>query len=88
MGVGVTITQSHVTQLINVRNEVIFSLNTKNSSINANLIEENLFLNSDDFGKVKNMKIPYRLLFIILIGCLIPREGSTYQIYWVHRYFI
>ena len=76
MGIRVAITHSHIAQLISVRNEEIFALNTKDSSKEANLIKSSLFLNSNVFGKVKNMNITHRLLFIIFIGCLIPREGS------------
>lgn len=34
------------------------------------------------------MKTPFKLLFKILIGCLIPRKGNIDQIYWDHRHFI
>lgn len=34
------------------------------------------------------MKDEFKLLFKILINCLIPREGSTYQISWDHKHFI
>lgn len=61
---------------------------TKESSLEAEVIKTMLFVYYDDFGKVKNMKTPYTLLFKILIGCLIPREGSIDQISWDHRHFI
>lgn len=88
MGVEVTITQSHIAHLFGVFVKGRFTLNIKESSKEANLIKSSLFLNSDDFGKVKNMKIPYSLLFKILIGYLIPREGSTGQISWDHMHLI
>lgn len=34
------------------------------------------------------MKTNFKLLFKILIGCLIPREGSIDQISWDHKHFI
>lgn len=88
MGVEVTITKSHIAQLIGVTNEGIYVTNTKESSKEAKLIKSSFFLNSEDFGNVKNMHISYRLLFKILIGCLIPKEVSTYKISWDHRHFI
>lgn len=88
MGVRVTIIQSHIAQIISMRNEGRFSLNTKENSKEANMMKSSLFLNSNDFEKVKNIKIPYRLLFRILIGYMILKEGSTYQISWDHKHFI
>lgn len=79
MGVEVTITQSHIAQLIGVTNEGRRVFNTQESKKEVKLIKSSMFL-KEDFGKVKNMHISYRLLFKILIGCLIPRGGSTDQI--------
>lgn len=64
------------------------TLNTKESSPEAEVIKTRLFVNSDDFRKVKIMKTPYTLQFKILIGCLIPIEGSTNQISLDHSHFI
>lgn len=58
MGVEVTIIQSHISSLFGVSDNGRFSLNTKESSKEATLVKLSLFLNSDDFGKVKNVKIP------------------------------
>lgn len=80
MGVEVTITQSHIAQLIGVKNEGMCVQNTKESNKEAKSIKSSMFLTSKDFGKVKNMHIAYKLLFKIIIGCLIPREGSIDQI--------
>lgn len=69
-------------------------MNTKESSLEADLIKTRLFellentCPSSDFEKVKNMKTTYKLLFKILIGCPTPREGKTDQIFWDHRHFI
>lgn len=43
---------------------------------------------SSDFGKVKNMRKNFKLLFKILISCLIPGEGSTNQVLRDHKHFI
>lgn len=66
---------------------------TKDNNTEADVINWCLFDNtenlcSSEFGKVKNMKKVCRLLFKILIGCLIPKEGSTYHISWDHKHFI
>lgn len=37
---------------------------------------------------MKNTRIEYKLMFTILIGCLIPREESSDQISWDHKNFI
>lgn len=37
---------------------------------------------------MKNLHLPFRLLFKIIITCLIPEEGSSYQISWDHKYFL
>lgn len=58
-----------------------FILNTKESSPEIDAIEISLFELSEEscsfsnFGKVKSMKNNFKLLFKILIGSLIPREG-------------
>lgn len=71
-----------------------FNINTKESSQEPDMIKTRLFelsentSTSSEFGKVKNMKTTYKLLFKILIGCLISREGSTDQISWDHKHFI
>lgn len=51
-----------------------FALNTKDDNTKSYGIKKQLFLKSEDFGKVKYMHIVYMLLFRILIGYLIPRE--------------
>lgn len=94
MGVDVTITQMTIAKLSRVKKIGRFILNTKESSLKADAIKTSLFELSEDacsssnFGKVKNMKIGFKLLFKILIGCLIPREGNTGQISWDHKHFI
>lgn len=55
---------------------------------NSKVIKQSLFLNYDYFVKVKNMVIEFKLLFRVLIGCMIPREGNTDQISWDHKHFI
>lgn len=88
MGFDVTITQRDISMMIYVANEGRCFVNTKKSSKHAHLIKLSLFTNSQDFGNVKNMHNVYRLLFRILIGCLIPREGSSDHISWDHGHFI
>lgn len=73
MGINVTVTQSHISQLMNTENIGRYSLNTKDSSPKSGVIKQHLFLKSEDNGKVKNMEIVYKLLFRILFGRLIPR---------------
>lgn len=83
MGVDVTVTQKIIAKFLGVSPMRRCTLNTKESNPEAGVIKTRLFELSEntstslDFGKVKNMKTPYKLLFKILIGCMIPREGST-----------
>lgn len=44
------------------------ALNTKDDILESSLIKELLFFNKGGFGKVKNMKTEYRLLFKISLG--------------------
>lgn len=88
MGVNVTITQSHIAKIMNMCNIGRYVLNTKDTSPESGVIKQWLFIKYEDFGKVKNMDIEFRVPFRILIGCLIPREGNTYQISWDHKHFI
>lgn len=88
MGVEVTTSQNHIAKLMGIDNKGRCPLNTKDDGPESSVIKQLIFLKSDDFGKVKNMKIENRLLFRILIGCLIPREWSAYQISWDHKHFI
>lgn len=88
MGINVTITQSHISKILKMDNIGRCALNTKDSSYESGLIKQHLFLKSEDYGNVKNLEIEFILLFIILIDCLIPREGSTNQISWYHKHFI
>ncbi|XP_050878186.1 uncharacterized protein LOC127082005 [Lathyrus oleraceus] len=74
MGVNVTITQSHISKLLNMDNTSRYALNTKDSSLESSVIKKPLFLKSEDFGKVKNTHIEYKLMFKILFECLILRE--------------
>ncbi|CAL5211990.1 unnamed protein product [Lathyrus oleraceus] len=73
MRIDVTITQSHIVKLLKMDNIGICALNSKDSSHESSVIKQRLFLKSEDFEKVKNMEIEYKLLFKILISCLIPR---------------
>lgn len=59
MSVEVTIIHNHTAQLIGVKNEGNFVLNSKDRSKEADSINSILFNNnnSNDFGKVKNMYI-------------------------------
>lgn len=90
----VAITYKIISKLLSVSNTGRFTLNTKENSPEVDIIKTRLFelskntSTSSDFGKAKNMKTTYKLMFKILIGCLIPREGSTDQILWDHRHFI
>lgn len=93
MGVEVVITQKMISKLLKVPNSERFMLNTKENSPEAQAIKRFLFKNSGnscsyDSGNVKNMQKDFKLLFKILISCLIPREGSIDQISWDHMYFI
>lgn len=90
---NVIITQKTIINLLSTPNSVRFIVGTKDNSLEADAIKCYLFDNvenlcSSHFGKVKNMKKDFRLLFKILIGCLIPRERSTNQISWDHKHFI
>lgn len=82
MGADVIITQKMIAKLLRVPNSNRFIMGTKDNSPEANAIKRYLFDNSENmcssnFGKVKNMKKDHSLMFKILIGCLIPKEGST-----------
>lgn len=88
LGVDVIITQKTIVKLLKVTNSRRFILNTKENSHEAEAIKRCLFehygdLCSSDFAKVKNMKRNLKPMFKILIGCLIPKEGSTDQISWI-----
>lgn len=91
--IGVVITHKIIFRLLCTPNSGRFVVGTKDNSPEANAIKWCLclFNNDDNLGssdKVKNMKREFRLLFKILIGCVIPREGSTGQISWDHKHFI
>lgn len=43
---------------------------------------------ASDFGKVRNMQKNFKILFKILIICLIHREGTIDQISWDCKHFI
>lgn len=93
MGIDVVITQKMFVKLVSTPNSCRFVVGTKDDSPEANAIKWCLFedcdnLCSSNFGKAKNMKDDFRLLFKILINFLIPMEGSTYQISWDHKHFI
>lgn len=93
MGVDVTITQRDIAKLLRATDTRRFILNTTESSPEADAIKINFFelsgeTCSSDFGKVKNMKTDFKLLFKILIGRMIPREDNSNQISWDHRHFI
>lgn len=93
MGVDVTITQRTISKLLGVTNTRKFIFNTKLRSLKVDAIKTSLFelyedtCSSSYFENIKNMKTNFKLLFKILIGSLIPREGNTYQISWDHRHF-
>lgn len=57
MGIDVTITQSHITKLLNTDNIGQCAMNTKDNNPESKVIKQHLFLKTDDFGKVKNMEI-------------------------------
>lgn len=93
IGVDVIITQKTIAKLLKALNSSRFVVNTKENNSEADAIKRCLFDNagnlcSSDFGKVKNMHNNFKLLFKILIGCMIPREGSTDQILLDHKHFI
>lgn len=83
MDVDVIITQKTIAKLLKVTNSRRFILNTEENSTEAEAIKRYLFnhsgdICSSDFRKVKNMKKNLKLMFKILIGCMVPREGNTY----------
>ncbi|XP_050920137.1 uncharacterized protein LOC127137753 [Lathyrus oleraceus] len=93
MGVDVVITQNTIIKLLKSSNSRRLVVNTKDNSPKADAFKICLFYNagsvcSYDFRNVKNMHKDFKLLFKILIGCLIPREGSTDQISWDYKHFI
>lgn len=86
MGVDVTITWKIISKLFGVSNIGRFILSTKESSPEADVIKSRLFQLSEKYvfffilWKGKEHKDTHKILLKILIGCLIPREGSTDQI--------
>ncbi|XP_050902864.1 uncharacterized protein LOC127115328 [Lathyrus oleraceus] len=93
MGVDVIITQKTIAKILRAPNSGRFIVGIKDNNPEAGAIKSYLFDNADnlcsyDFRKVKNMKRESKLVFKILVGCLIPREGSTDQISWDHKYFL
>lgn len=91
MRVDVIINRKIISKLLGVSNTERLALNTKERSMEDDMIKTWLCENSSsayEFGNMKNMKTTYKILFNILIGCLTPREGSTNQISWDHRHFI
>lgn len=62
--------------------------NPEVKAIKICLFERSGDLYAYDFGNFKNMKRNIKLMFKILIICIIPREGSTYQTSWDHKHFI
>lgn len=90
MGIDVIITHKTIVKLLSTQNSRRFVVGTKENSHEIDAIKWCMFNNtkntcSSDFRKVKNMKKKLRLMFNILIVCLIPKEGSTYQISWDHK---
>ena len=93
MGVEVVITQKTIVTLLNVPKFGRFVLNTKENSHEVEAIKICFFkrsgnLCSYDFGKVKNMQKDFKILFKILISCLILKESSIDQISCDHKHFI
>lgn len=84
MGVDISITQDNISQVIGVENISIVKHNSNDGTKFSSEIKPNLSENQKDFGKVKNLHLPFRLLFKIIISSLIPKEGSSYQISWDH----
>lgn len=85
MDVDVFVTQKTIAKLLKAPNFGRFVVNSKENNLGANVIKIYLFDNagnlfSSEFGKVKNIQNNFKLLFKILIECLIPREGSTDKI--------
>lgn len=93
MGIDVIITQKIIAKLLSASNSGRFVVGTKYNSPKVDEIKQYLFEEcanfcSSDFGKVGNMKDGFRLMFKILINCIIPREGSIDQISWDQKHFI
>lgn len=79
VGIEVIINQK---TLLKVPNSGRFILNTKERSVEVEAIKKCLFENSGnfcsyDFGKVKNMKKDFKLMFKVLIDYRIPKEDNT-----------
>lgn len=77
MGIDVVITQKAIAKILSTRNSGRFVVGTKDNRPKDDATKWCLFedcdnLCSSDFGKVKNMKDDFRLLFKILINFLIP----------------
>ncbi|XP_050916763.1 uncharacterized protein LOC127131923 [Lathyrus oleraceus] len=77
MGVDIAITKDNIAQVIGVENTGIVKHNSKDGTKFASEIKANLSENQKYFGKVKNLYLPFRLLFKIIISSLIPREGCS-----------
>lgn len=74
--------------MIVVENVSIVKLNSNDKTKFSHEIKENLFELKQDYGKVKNLHLPFRLLFNGIISCLIPKEDIYDQISWDHKYFV
>lgn len=93
MGVDVIVTRKAIAKLLRFPNSGILLWALKTTVLKQMLSRGICLIMLEisvlsDIGKVKNMKKEFRLLFKILIGCLIPRKGNTDKTSWDHKHFI
>lgn len=88
IGIDIAITQDNIAQLIGVENIGIVKHNSMDGTKFSSEIKENHFKNQNDYEKVKNLHLQFRLLFKIIISSLVLGEGSFDQILWDNKHFL
>src|SRR4030042_1942048 len=87
LGLEMVITESLITTLLQIPSGGLFVTGHKGDSEFADRIEATLHERRPS-KKVINMATDHRIIYKIVLGCLLPRESSTDQMSWDHKHFV
>src|SRR4030065_203132 len=87
MGVDVTITQSMIARVMKVSEGGKFLKGSNSTSEWAKEIFKELHEDRDS-DKINDMRVEHRVLYKIILACLLPREGGTDQMSWDHKHLM
>ena len=87
MGVDVTITQSMIARILKVSEGGMFLKGTNSTSEWAKEIFKELHEYRDS-DKINDMRVEHRVLYKIILACILPREGGTDQMSWDHKHLM